>query len=252
MMLALLGALVIGMSLGLLGSGGSILTVPVLVFILHRPEKLAVAESLAIVGFVALIGAIPYALRYQIHWSSVLFFGLPGMLGACVGGCGSYYISSSLQLTLFAFVMLAVAGMMLFGPSSFDKSTPFQQSVWLVILEGFLAGCLTGFMGVGGGFLIVPALVIFSHLSMSLAVGTSLVIIAMNCFTGFFEHRFVLDALHLSVDWKIIGMISIAGILGSFIGNLINEKTPQIYLRKIFGLGVLVMGLYILIIIILT
>jgi hypothetical protein len=247
MTLALLGALVIGLSLGLLGSGGSILTVPVLVFILQRPEKLAIAESLAIVGSVACMGALPYALRKNIHWKSVFFFGLPGMLGAYVGACGSYYISGTVQLIVFAFVMLIVAGVMFFGPPSFDQFAPLQDGIWLTALEGFLVGCLTGFIGVGGGFLIVPALVLLSHLSMHFAIGTSLIIIAMNSFTGFIEQLFVLSKLQMQVDWQMIAIIATAGILGSLIGSLVAKKISQIHLRQTFGIGVLVMGIYILI-----
>jgi uncharacterized membrane protein YfcA len=247
MILALLGALVIGISLGLLGSGGSILTLPVLVFILQRPEKLAIAESLAIVGSISVIGAIPYALRAQVQWNSILFFGLPGMLGAYLGGSGSYYISGSVQLTLFALVMFIVASMMLLGPSSFDKFIPYRSSTWLTIVEGFLVGCLTGFIGIGGGFLIVPSLVILCHLSMSLAIGTSLIIIAMNSFTAFLEQLLVLESLDLYVDWTIIGIIASIGILGSLSGSWIGKQIPQIYLRRTFGLSILVTGCYILI-----
>lgn len=247
MIIALLGALAIGISLGLLGSGGSIITVPFLVFILKRPEKCAVAESLAIVGTVALIGVIPYLFRSQVMWKSVLFFGLPGMLGACLGGCGSYYISGTIQLMLFAFVMLAVASIMLSNQFLFDKMTFARQSVGFTVLEGFFVGCLTGLIGIGGGFLIVPSLVILCNLPMSVAIGTSLVIITMNAFTGFIQELFVLHALHLSVDWHTIVMISIAGIFGSLSGSLIGKQVPQMYLRKVFGLSVLIIGSYILI-----
>lgn len=246
MTLALLGALAIGISLGLLGSGGSILTVPVLVFLLHRPEKTAFVESLAIVGCVALMGSIPYILRHQVHWNSVLFFGLSGMLGSYMGGHGSYYISGSIQLTIFACVMLIVAGMMLFGPSSFDKLTSFSQPTWLTMLEGFCVGCLACFIGVGGGFLIVPTLMILIHLSMSIAIGTSLIIIAMNSFTGFIEQLVVLKELNLHVNWKIIGILSVFGILGSLAGSWMGKKIPQIYLKKAFGLSILTMSVYIL------
>jgi uncharacterized membrane protein YfcA len=247
MILALLGALMIGISLGLLGAGGSILTVPVLVFVLQRPEKEAIAESLAIVGCTALMGAIPYAFRHQIHWKSVLLFGLPGMLGAYVGGCISYYLSGQMQLTIFAFVMLIVAGMMLFGPPTFEKLNPSRSFAWLIMLEGFLIGCLTGCIGIGGGFLIVPALVILSQLPMTLAIGTSLMIIAINAFIGFGQQLLNLSHLQLHVDWQVIGIISIAGIFGSIVAGFIAQKIPQIYLRKTFGLSVLVMGIYMLI-----
>lgn len=248
MVFALLGALLIGITLGLLGSGGSILTVPVLVFLLQRPEKQAIAESLAIVGCIALLGSIPYILRSQVHWRSVLFFGLPGMMGSCLGGNCSFYVSGSFQLILFALAMIFVACLMIFGPTSFDKITPYQQSIWVTILEGFLIGCLTGFIGIGGGFIIVPALAILSNLPMSLAVGTSLVIIAMNSFIGFLGHLVNLSALQLHVDWSIIGIIAMLGVLGSFTGGLVGERMSHFHLRKLFGVSVLMLGLYILVI----
>lgn len=247
MILALLAALVIGISLGLLGSGGSILTTPILVFILQRPEKEAIAESLAIVGAIALAGAIRYALLRQIQWRSVLLFGLPGMVGAGIGGCGSYYLDGTTQLLIFGGIMVIVAILMLFGPSSFDQLTPVYQPFWLIILEGFLLGCLTGLIGIGGGFLIVPALVILRRLSMSFAIGTSLVIIVMNSLTGFLEQLFALNALQLHVDWRVIMIISIAGVIGSFAGSSIGKRLSQIYLRKIFGMNTLAMGIYILV-----
>jgi uncharacterized membrane protein YfcA len=246
MVLALLGALVIGISLGLLGSGGSILTLPVLVCILHRPEKLAIVESLAIVGCIALIGSIHYILSSQVDWKSVLFFGLPGMLGACAGAHASYYVSGTDQLTIFAFVMLGIAGKMIFASSSSETSSFPRYSIWLLIVEGFIVGCITGFIGIGGGFLIVPALALLSNLPMMLAIGTSLVIIAMNSFTGFIELLFTLDALHMQISWKIIGLISSVGIMGSFAGSFIAKKMSQMRLRQLFGLTVLVMGAYIL------
>lgn len=246
MILALLSALIVGISLGLLGSGGSICTVPVLVFILQRPEKVAIAESLAIVGSIAVVAAIPYILRTQVHWRSVLLFGLPGVGGAYFGGYESYYISGFIQLTIFALIMIVVAGIMLFGSPPVNQPTPYQQPPLLTILEGFLLGCMTGCIGVGGGFLIVPALVILNHLSMSFAIGTSLIIITMNAFTGFFRQLVVLDALQLNVDWRVIVVISIVGILGSLAGSSIGKNISQIYLRKIFGLNALAMGMYIL------
>ena len=245
-MTALWGALAIGISLGLLGAGGSIITVPILVFILHRPEKQAIAESLAIVGSIALIGSIPYMLTKQVQWKSVLFFGVPGMIGACLGGCGSYFVSGTLQLILFACIMLTVAGMMLSNEAGFNRITFSYQSNKLTIAEGFLVGCLTGFIGIGGGFLIVPSLMILCNLSMSLAIGTSLVIIAMNAFAGFFEQLIVLHFLHLSVDWRVIMIVASAGMLGSLSGSWIGKQVPRIYLRKAFGVTILMMGSYIL------
>ncbi len=152
MIWALFGALVIGISLGLLGAGGSILTLPVLVFMLHRPEKLAIAESLLIVGLISLVGAIPYGARREIHWRSVLYFGLPGMFGAYLGASFSIYLNSSVQLTLFALMMFGVAWFMLFGPLSIHGIISSGNSNWSLAACGISVGCITGLIGIGGGF----------------------------------------------------------------------------------------------------
>lgn len=246
MLLALLGALVIGISLGLLGAGGSMLTLPILIFILQRPEKLAIAESLAIVACIACVGALPYALRAQIHWKSVLCFGIPGMLGAYLGAYGSHQLSSGVQLMIFSFLLLFVAVMMIFDYPSFEHKPVLSHSIGLIALEGFGIGCITGSLGVGGGFLIVPCLVLFNNLSMLLAVGTSLAIITLNALTGFIEQLLTLQALHMQVSWETIGVISIAGILGCLGGSLISKKISPMHLRRGFGLSVLLIGIYIM------
>jgi uncharacterized membrane protein YfcA len=247
MLLPLLASLLIGVVLGLLGSGGSIITVPVLMYFLGRPEKQAIAEALAIVGCVALAGAIPYIILGRVQWKTVIFFGLPGMAGACIGGCCTYIISSSLQMLLFASVMLVAAGAMLFGSSSqVIPPKSFNQSMWLIILEGFVVGCLTGLLGVGGGFAIVPALVILCQLPISHAIGTSLMIIAMNSTVGFIFQFFSLKALEIHVDWSIIKMIAVIGVVGSFSAGWIGQKIPQVYLRKAFGSMLLMLSLYVL------
>lgn len=243
---ALIGSIFIGASLGLLGSGGSVFTVPLLVFFLQRPEKLAIAESMAIVGSCALAGSIPYFFRKQIQWKSVLFFGIPGMVGACIGGWGTYFVSGSSQLTLFGFAMLASSGAMLFGPLNMEKFFIFEKSIWMTIIEGFLIGCLTGFIGVGGGFLIVPALAFLCLLPLQFAIGTSLVIIAMNSLIGFFMQSIALKAMEMHVDWRLIAVIAMGGILGSFTAGIAAKNISQVRLRKVFGYGVLVMGFYVL------
>jgi uncharacterized membrane protein YfcA len=247
MLLALLGALIVGISLGVLGSGGSILTVPVLVFVLHRPEKLAIAESLFIVGMIALIGAIPYAKRGQIHWISVLFFGLSGMAGSYVGACCSYYLSGAVQLTLFAFVMLIVALVMLMNPLPIEKNSLAERSHWMMIGQGFFVGGLTGLIGVGGGFLLVPALVLLRRLPLSISIGTSLVIIAFNAFIGFGRQFMLLDALQSQLSWHTLIYFSIIGVSGSLIGGFITKKISQNRLKQVFGMGILLIGICILV-----
>lgn len=247
MVLALLGALVIGLSLGLFGSGGSVLTVPILIFILHRPEKIAVAESLAIVCIIALVGAFSYAIRAQIDWRSVFFFGLPGMLGATIGANCSVYVSAIVQISLFACVMLIAAGAMFFSSSTYEKVFRlYPIPIGFLFLYGFLVGCITGLVGIGGGFVIVPVLALLGNLPMLVAIGTSLAIIAMNAGVGFMEQLTSLSDMHLEVSWEMIGIISAAGILGSFFGRSVAKRSPSIRLRQAFSFLIFAMATFIL------
>lgn len=195
MILSWIGALMVGLSLGLLGSGGSILTVPVLIYLAGEQEKVAIAESLGIVGAISLAGFIPYALQNQVHWRSVILFGLPGMAGTYGGAMIAGFVSGTFQLLLFAFVMVLAAGMMFLDkekPTGPKGNVQISHASWKIILEGLAVGVLTGLVGVGGGFLIVPALILLGGLPMSLAVGTSLIIIALKSFSGFFKYMDVL------------------------------------------------------------
>lgn len=246
MMLALCGALAIGLSLGLLGSGGSILTVPILMFVLQRPDKLAVAESLAIVGVIALAGAIPYAARGQVHWRTVWIFGSSGMLGAYAGACLAHYLSGRAQLIVFATVMIVAASMMVKERKWNEPAGAVSHPTWLIVLEGFLIGSLTGCIGVGGGFIIVPALVLLINLPMYLAIGTSLTIIAMNSLTGFIKQCVSLQQLDMQVSWPLIAIFSIIGLFGSVAGGLLAKKIPQLCLRQIFGYLMFPLSFYIL------
>lgn len=242
MLLAFILALVIGLSLGMLGSGGSVLTIPLLVYLFDHSEKVAVAEALAIVGMVSLLGAIPYAFRREIDWRMALFFGVPGMIGAFMGGCCSNFMTGSFQLILFAFTMLGIASLLLFGPASFDSLIPGKGSKWLTLSKGFFIGVLTGLLGVGGGFLIVPSLILLCGLPIVGAVGTSLVIIAMNSFIGFGERLLNLHLGNMSVDWQLISIIAAIEILGCLAGGYYAKNVPQAKLRKILGVCIFVMG----------
>lgn len=242
MIFAVLGMLLIGLSLGLLGLGGSILTVPILVLLLGRPEKLAIAESLAIVGCVAIIGSILYAIQAKIHWKSLFQFGFPGILGAYLGASLSLFIPGFVQLILFSFVMIVVA-------LSILSSSPLCAN-WnvkgITIIQGFIVGGVSGLIGVGGGFLIVPALITLCNLSLPVAVGTSLTIIAMNSLTGFCVQCIALKNLHLQVDWRLIGMISFVGALGCGAGKFLTTQISPPYLRRISGYAILILALIIL------
>jgi uncharacterized protein len=261
--LALLGALAIGLTLGLLGSGGSILTVPVLVYVVGIPEKAAIAESLAIVCLIAGGGVIPFIIRRLVSWSTVLLFSLPGMVGAYMGALAATRISARVQLILFAVLMLSAAGLMLRRSVAHADSTPHKphdpgkpgsppsnaatkQEFETVIVQGFGIGVLTGLVGVGGGFLIVPALVLLVHLPMHMAVGTSLATITLNSAAGFYKHAQVLPSLHLELDWHLIGLFAALGVVGSLTGGAIARYVPHERLRRIFGVFLVIMATFLL------
>ncbi len=242
---AYLGALFIGISLGLLGSGGSILTVPILLYLVGEPEKLAIAESLGIVATISLFGSIPYIRKKEVHWISLLFFGVPGMLGTFSGASISKYISGTTQLLIFAVVMLLAATMMIRNPKSEVQAVPKSPSKWLLIGEGLAVGVLTGLVGVGGGFLIIPSLVLLTGLSMRLAVGTSLLIITLQSSIGFLKYTSVLAEQNLHINWDIMIVFALIGIAGSFVGNKVGTKISHKSLKKGFGFFLVLMGVYI-------
>ena len=259
-MIVFIGALLIGITLGLLGSGGSILTVPVLVYVLGHEDKVAIAESLAIVGAIALAGIFPYARAKLVDWRSVVYFGIPGMAGTYGGAWLAQFLSGAAQLVLFAVVMLLAAGLMFRNsqsaansedestdPDAHDLPSPHRRHpMWQVALEGVAVGVLTGLVGVGGGFLIVPALVILGGLPMRTAVGTSLAIIALKSFAGFYKYLGVLDALELHVDWKTMGLFVAIGILGTVVGKSLSAKIDQGTLRKVFAVFLVAIGVVLL------
>lgn len=241
----LLGALAIGLSLGLLGSGGSILTVPVLHYLVGQPEKLAIGGSLLVVGLVASAGCVPYAFSRQVDWRKVLWFGLPGMAGAWLGATLARWVPGALQLALFAGVMLLASWRMLSGGPL--QSVTQEPRRLAVVAGGTGVGILSGLVGVGGGFLIVPALVLLAGVSMASAVGTSLAVIAMNSFTGFAKYQQVLAGQELALDWSVLLTVAAVGIVGSFAGHRLGRRLPQAVLRRIFGVFLVVMGLVIVV-----
>jgi uncharacterized membrane protein YfcA len=186
-----IGAACIGLCLGLLGSGGSIITVPVLVYLVGQDEKIAIAGSLAIVGIVALAASLNYMRKGLVDWRLVVLFGLPGMLGTYMGAWASGWVSGLFQLAVFALVMLLASYFML-KPVSVASAATGKRNIYRIGSEGAVVGAVTGFVGVGGGFLIVPALVLLGGLTMHRAVATSLVIIAMKSLVGFVKYLDVL------------------------------------------------------------
>lgn len=242
---AWLGAVMIGLSLGMLGSGGSILTVPALVYLVGEPDKAAIAESLAIVGLIALVGAIPYSLQGLVVWRSLWLFGIPSIVGTYLGAWMSQWVSGAVQLSLFAGVMLLAAWTMVRPP----KRAPQEghaRAFWKIALDGLVVGALTGLVGVGGGFLIIPALVVLGGLKMQQAVGTSLWLIAFKSGSGFWKYMQLLPAQGYSINWEVIMVFSIIGSIGSLLGNRIALRLPQMHLRRGFAVLLVLMGAFIL------
>lgn len=261
------GGLLIGLTLGLTGSGGSILTVPVLVYLIGHPEKVAIAESMLIVGAIALVTVIPYAKSGETDWGRVLYFGIPGILGAFLGKVAGDQIDGSILLIIFGGIVLASATLMLMGRTrsleveaeerSIESASPNAMSLTAqvsIIGQGLIVGFVTGLVGVGGGFLIVPALVLLGKLSMRRAVGTSLAIICLNAASGF---MFQIPRLQKSLrdpDVEITlnslfataAIFVLIGIAGSLIGRHLSTKINQQRLRKGFACFLLVMGALIL------
>lgn len=235
---------VIGLSLGLLGGGGSILTVPALVYLLGQDAHAAIGISLVIVGINAFVGALMHQHAGNVRLTSALLFGSAGLLAAFVGARLSQLLPASLLLVLFALLMIAVATLML-RLRSIDTAESVRTPTvwWKVLLAGSSVGFLTGFLGVGGGFLIVPALVLVLKMDMREAVGSSLVVIAMNSLAGLLGH--LGDG---GLNWTLISLLLSGGALGVFLGARAAHYVPVARLRQAFAGLVIVLGVTLLIV----
>jgi len=233
---------VIGVSLGLLGGGGSILAVPLLIYVAGMPAKEAIATSLLVVGATSAVAVIPHLRAGQVRWRTGLIFGLAGMAGAYTGGRLAAYIPSGVLLTVFALMMLATATAMIRGRRRAPGTpTPSELPVLRIVVDGVAVGLVTGLVGAGGGFLVVPALALLGGLPMPVAVGTSLVVIAMKSFAGFAGYL-----SGVSVNWGLAGAVILAAIAGSILGARLAGRIPADVLRKAFGWFVVVMGVFVL------
>lgn len=250
MLLTLGLAVIIGLLLGLLGGGGSILTVPMLVYVLHVEPKLAIVTSFVVVGISSLMALIPHARRGSVCWKSGLFFGLAGTVGAFGGGRVAAHFSDEVLMTLFGLVSLSTGLLMLRAKRTDAKSNtvaqpssvcPLRVPFFRVLFDGFFVGGLTGMVGVGGGFLIVPALTLLVGLPMQGAVGTSLLIIAMNALAGLSGY-----SQHVSLDWELTGLITAGALFGSAIGAWLSVYVQPTVLRKAFGMMVVGVAGYVL------
>jgi uncharacterized membrane protein YfcA len=243
--LTVIGAIFIGLSLGLLGSGGSIITVPLLIYVVGEPVKLAIAESLLIVGCISSFSSVGYIRRKLIDWRLVGLFGLPSMLGTYGGAWSSQFVLASLQLISFGAVMLVASRFML-KPIAAQESLPARPSRTSLVFIGLCVGCLAGFVGVGGGFLIVPALHLLGKIPLHRAVGTSLVIIVMQSLSGFMKHQAVLSGNAIFINWQLVSVMILIGVSGAMIGVRLMDRLPQLTLKRIFAYILILLGSYIL------
>lgn len=235
-LLALALSVLVGLSLGMLGGGGSILTVPILLYVLGMEEKLAIATSLLVVSATSVVAAATHAREGNVEARVGLAFGLTGAAGAFVGGLGSEAVPGAWLIRGFLLMMFGTAVAMIRGRGEV-RPAPF--SLPKVIATGFSLGLLTGLVGAGGGFVVVPALVLVGGLPMKRAVGTSLVVIAVQTLAGFVGH-----ATHVRVDLGLAAGISVAAAAGAVAGGRLTRRVPAETLRKAFGWFVLAMALY--------
>lgn len=252
-----LASILIGVSLGLIGGGGSILTVPVLVYLFHVEPVLATAYSLFIVGASSLVGAWPKYKQGFVNLKTAIIFGIPSIIAvfatrkfllpaipAELGTIAGFEITKSLiMMLLFAILMVAASFSMIRSKSiNLEVKEEAQKFNYpMILLEGALVGMLTGLVGAGGGFLIIPALVMLSKLPMKQAVGTSLLIIAAKSLIGFTG-----DLGNKTMDWTLLLSVTALAIAGIFIGDKLSKSIDGNKLKKGFGWFVLIMGLYII------
>nr|WP_223183524.1 MULTISPECIES: sulfite exporter TauE/SafE family protein [unclassified Streptomyces] len=236
-------SVLVGVSLGILGGGGSILTVPILVYLAGQDTKEAIATSLFVVGVTSAAALIPHARAHRVRWRTGLLFGAFSMVGAYGGGRLAEYLPGTALLVAFALMMLATAFAMLRKPRRAKEPKVRHGDLPLkhIAVEGLVVGAVTGLVGSGGGFLVVPALAILGGLPMSIAVGTSLLVIAMKSFAGLAGHL-----SGVSIDWGLALTVTAMAVLGSLVGARLAGRIPQDALRKAFGWFVVVMGVFVL------
>ncbi|MEO1802912.1 MAG: sulfite exporter TauE/SafE family protein [Cyanobacteria bacterium J06629_2] len=246
-------ALLIGLSLGLIGGGGSILAVPILVYVLGLDAKTAIAMSLAIVGIVSLIGVIPHSQQGNVNLKTALSFTPPAMLGAFLGArlAALPFVTATIQLISFALMMLVASYFMIRKPKeslsghvelSISKKHQPNYPLLAIVLEGLGVGVLTGFVGVGGGFAIIPALVLLGGIPMKEAIGTSLLIVTFKSATGFIGYL-----NQVAIDWNLMFTFTTVAILGVIWGAYFSGKIHGAKLQQAFGYFLIAIATFILI-----
>jgi uncharacterized protein len=249
-------AVFVGITLGLIGSGGSILSVPILAYVMGIEPVLATAYSLFVVGTTALIGGIKKAQQQLVDFKKVVLFGIPTVLAVfltrkfivpklpeLISITSTFSVKKSvLIMTVFAVVMIAASYRMI-RPSKEKEITSDKLNYLAIIAQGVFIGLVAGFVGAGGGFLIIPALVFLAKTPMKMAVGTSLFIVSVQSLIGFLGDIRADQIL----DWTLIGLFTVCSIIGVFIGGYLSKKINGENLKTGFGWFVLVMGIYIII-----
>lgn len=251
-----IASILIGISLGLIGGGGSILTVPVLVYLFHIAPSQATSYSLFIVGATSVIGAWNnYRIR-QVNFATVLLFApssiitviltrkwlVPAIPDVLITAGNFSVTKSTATMLLFAVLMMTAAiPMIRSSPAVEEQGNRQQPGYWKLIMYGVMIGLVTGLLGAGGGFLLIPALVFLLKLQVKTAIGTSLLIIALNSLIGFTG-----DLGHTSIDWTLLLTITALAIIGIVAGSALNKKTDGAKLKKAFGWFVLGMGAYVI------
>jgi uncharacterized membrane protein YfcA len=217
------------------------LTLPILTYVAGIETKAAIASSLFVVAVTSGAGVIAHARAGRVRWRTGLIFGAAGMVGAFGGGRLAAYIPGQFLMVAFALMMLATAVAMLRGRRESTAPATAELPIAKVLLEGVIVGVVTGIVGAGGGFLVVPALVLLGGLRMEQAVGTSLVVITMKSFAGFAGHLG-----HVEINWPITLAVTAAAVVGSFAGGALAGRIPPAALRKGFGVFVLIMAALVL------
>lgn len=250
-----IASLFIGVSLGLIGGGGSILTVPVLVYLFGISPTLAISYSLFIVGATSLVGAFNNYRKKFVNLKTVLLFGSASITTVFIARkfiipslpdvffrIGTFEVHHALfVMVVFALLMVA-ASVSMIRNKTVQAEAAAKSSPLMLVIYGILIGVVTGFLGAGGGFLLIPALVILMKLPMKEAIGTSLLIIALNSLIGFMG-----DIGRHPINWTFISLVAAIAIAGIFVGGYFNQRVNANKLKKAFGWFVLVMGIYILV-----
>lgn len=241
MLLVLPLAILIGVSLGMLGGGGSILSVPILRYVAGMGPSAAIASSLFVVAVTSATGAISHARAGRVRWRTGILFGSAGMVGAFVGGRLAGYIPGRVLMIVFGVMMAVTAVAMIRGRRTLQPPVVGELPIEKVLVQGMLVGLVTGTIGAGGGFVVVPALVLLGGLAMDVAVGTSLIVIAMSSFAGLVGH---LGRVH--INWPVTLAVTAAAVIGSLVGGRLAGRLPPSVLRRGFGFFIIAMAIVVL------